>query len=79
MEFVYFAIGVLLFIFFLCAVVGAVKFLRDLHEFHPYKVQVDKLIKAYAYLKDIVEHEDYMQDNDQPPEKGGNSDEIRES
>lgn len=77
MEFVYFAIGVLLFIFFLCAVVGAVKFLRDLHEFHPYKAQVDKLIKAHAYLKDIVEHEDYMQDN--PDEKEEQKNEIYQS
>lgn len=64
MEFLSLSVVVLLVIYVACAVVGAVKFLRDLHEFHPYKAQVDKLVKAHAYLKDIVEHEDYMQAND---------------
>lgn len=78
MDFLYFAIGALLFIYAACAIVGAVKFLRDLHEFHPYKAQVDKLIKKHAYLKDIVDHEDYM--NETPPDKKeGDKDEVCES
>lgn len=79
MEPLYFAIGILLLIYLACAVVGAVKFLRDLHEFHPYKAQVDKLVKAHAYLKDIVAHEDYMQSSDNEPPEGGDKNEICES
>lgn len=78
MDFLYFAIGALLVIYAACAIVGAVKFLCDLQKFHPYKAQVDKLIKAHAYLKDIVAHEDYM--NEAPPDKKkGDKDEICES
>lgn len=81
MDFLYFAIGALLVIYAVCAIVGAVKFLRDLHEFHPYKAQVNKLVKAHAYLKDIVAHEDYMSDSppDNPTEKEDAKDEICES
>lgn len=78
MDFLYLAIAVLLIIYAACAIVGAVKFLRDLHEFHPYKAQVDKLVKAHAYLKDIVAHEDYMSDNPSD-KKEGDKDEVCES
>ncbi len=76
MDFLYFVGAVFLLIYISCAVVGAVKFLRDLHKFHPYKSQVDKMVKAHAYLKDIVAHEDYM--NNEIKEKEDGKDEVCE-